>query len=128
VRLLLDTHLLIWLASEPEKLSREARAIIADSANVLLFSAISMWEIAIKRALGRPDFAVDPHPLRDGLIARGYAEIAMTSEHGLVAGALPLLHRDPFDRAMIGQAMVERVLFLTADVELAGYGAAVRVA
>jgi PIN domain nuclease of toxin-antitoxin system len=127
VRLLLDTHLLIWLASEPEKLSRAARAIIADGDNALSFSAISMWEIAIKQALGRADFSTDPKPLRAGLIARGYSELAMTSEHGLAAGALPPHHRDPFDRAMIGQAMVEGFVFLTADAGLAGYGDMVRV-
>lgn len=127
MRLLLDTHILIWLASEPERLSRAARTMIADAGNALSFSAISMWEIAIKRALGRTDFSTDPKPLRDGLIARGYSELAMTSEHGFVAGALPSLHRDPFDRAMIGQAMVEGLTFLTADAGLAGYGNVVRV-
>lgn len=127
MRLLLDTHLLVWLASEPERLSREARAIIADANNALSFSAISMWEIAIKQALGRADFAVDPRPLRNGLIARGYAELPMTSEHGFATGSLPPLHRDPFDRAMIGQAMVEGIVFLTADAGLAAYGDVVRV-
>jgi PIN domain nuclease of toxin-antitoxin system len=127
VRLLLDTHLLIWLASEPEKLSTEARNAIADTGNALSFSAISLWEIAIKNALGRADFAVDPRPLREGLITRGYAELSITSEHGFAAGGLPLLHRDPFDRAMIAQAMVEGIAFLTADAGLAGYGDVVRV-
>jgi len=126
MRFLLDTHLLIWLATEPEKLSASARAIIADEDNRLAFGSISLWEIAIKRALGRPDFLIDAAPLRDGLIARDYAELVLTSAHGMAAGALPPHHRDPFDRAMIAQAMVEGVTFLTADAGLAVYGEVVR--
>jgi PIN domain nuclease of toxin-antitoxin system len=127
VRLLLDTHILIWLALEPDKLPVAALRELENAQTEILFSAINIWEIAIKHSLKRPDFTIRPEAMLNWARERGFAELPMTSEHGLAAGSLPLLHRDPFDRAMIGQAMVEGVVLLTADAGLAVYGDVVRV-
>jgi len=122
VNLLLDTHLLLWAAGDPDRLSRKARGLILDSANRLLFSAASLWEIGIKRSLGRDDFKVDPRRLWRLLLVNGYQELPVGSEHALVAGELPLHHKDPFDRVLIAQARVEGLTLLTADKVVAKYG------
>lgn len=122
MNLLLDTHLLLWAAGDPDRLSRKARGLILDSANRLLFSAASLWEIGIKRSLGRDDFKVDPRRLWRLLLVNGYQELPVGSEHALVAGELPLHHKDPFDRVLIAQARVEGLTLLTADKVVAKYG------
>ena len=101
MNLLLDTHLLLWAAFRPDRLSRDAKAMIADQANDLWFSAASIWEVAIKRALDRPDFRVDPGVLRAGLLANDYAELPIAGRHCLGLSGLPALHADPFDRIRI---------------------------
>ena len=121
MKLLLDTHLLLWAAGAPDRLSTAARALIDDPANTPIFSVASLWEIAIKRGLGRPDFDVDPRRLRRGLLDNGYEELPITSAHVVAVDALPPLHRDPFDRLLISQAITEGVLLLTADARLAAY-------
>ena len=126
MKLLLDTHLLIWAAGTPQQLSATARALINDPDNTPIFSVASLWEIAIKRGLGRPDFEVDPRRLRRGLLDNGYEELAITSAHVVAVDGLPHLHRDPFDRLLIAQAMTEGLLLLTADTRLATYPAPVR--
>jgi PIN domain nuclease of toxin-antitoxin system len=115
VKLLLDTHLLLWTAGGSRSLSKVARNLISDPANELLFSAASLWEIAIKRSLGRDNFQVDPRLLRRGLLDNGYVELPITSEHALATDALPSIHKDPFDRMLIAQATVEGITLLTAD-------------
>ncbi|GBQ51861.1 MULTISPECIES: type II toxin-antitoxin system VapC family toxin [Acetobacteraceae] len=115
MRLLLDTHLLLWAAGEPDKLSTRAKTLMEDQDNVLVFSAASLWEITIKTRLGRADFQVDPHLLRRGLIENGYEELPITSQHALAVGQLPDVHRDPFDRILVAQATVEGLLLLTHD-------------
>ncbi len=127
MRLLLDTHLLLWAAAEPERLPVAAAALIEDEGNVLIFSAASLWEVAIKAGLGRADFAVDAGVLRRGLVDNGYEELAVTGAHAAAVAALPPLHRDPFDRMLVAQALVEGVGLVTADAGLAGYPGAVRV-
>ena len=97
--LLLDTHLLLRAAGQPEKLSAEALTLIKDSGNTLAFSAASLWEIVIKSGLGRNDFQVEPRRLRRGLLDAGYRKIAVTSEHALAVRRLPPLHKDPFDQS-----------------------------
>jgi PIN domain nuclease of toxin-antitoxin system len=119
---LLDTHLLIWLALDPHRLAADLMVKLENPDNLLYFSAVGPWEIAVKRALGRQDFDVDPDDLTKKLIDNGWNELPLTSQHGIAAGALPAHHRDPFDRAMIGQAAVEHFVFLTADRTLAAYG------
>ena len=126
MRLLLDTHLLLWAAGEPHRLSAEARGLIEDGGNTLMFSVASIWEIAIKRELGRDDFRVEPRLLRRGLLENGYEELPITSEHAVAIDWLPSVHKDPFDRLLAAQALVEGVTLLTADEQLEGYGAPIR--
>lgn len=124
--LLLDTHLLLWAAGRPEKLSVAARALLDDPQHTLMFSAASLWEIAIKVSLGREDFKVEPRQLRRGLLDNGYQELAITSAHAVAVEGLPPLHKDPFDRLLLAQAELEGVLLLTADAQVAQYPAPVR--
>ena len=126
MKLLLDTQLLLWAAGEPRRLSARARKLLQDPDNELLFSAASLWEIAIKRGLGRDDFQVEPRLLRRGLVDNGYLELPVSSEHAVSVDVLPALHKDPFDRLLLAQAMVEGVTLLTADAQLARYGPPVR--
>ena len=124
---LLDTHLILWAATNPHRLSEDARRIVLDSANELFYSAASLWEIAIKRGLGRSDFQVDPRRLWRMLPLNGYRELPITGEHGIAVETLPLLHKDPFDRLLLAQARVESMVLLTKDLQLAEYGEPVRL-
>ena len=126
MNLLLDTHLLLWAAGAPDRLPAVARDLIEDPGNILIFSVASLWEIAIKRGLGRDDFRVDPRLLRRGLIDNGYAELAITSEHVVAVDSLPPLHRDLFDRLLNAQATAEGVTLLTSDKALAAYPGPIR--
>ncbi|MDD5329546.1 MAG: type II toxin-antitoxin system VapC family toxin [Sulfuricella sp.] len=126
MKLLLDTHLLLWAAGQPEQLSVTACTLLEDPQNELLFSAASLWEIAIKRGLGRDDFRVDPRLLRRGLLDNGYGELAISSEHAVAIDSLPPIHKDPFDRILVAQSMVEGITLLTADPLVALYPGPVR--
>jgi PIN domain nuclease of toxin-antitoxin system len=126
VKLLLDTHLLLWAAEQPDRLSALAQSLIADPANTPVFSSASIWEIGIKFALGRDDFDSDPRSLRRDLLDHGYVEIPVTSEHAVAVLALPPLHRDPFDRILVAQSIVEGIVLLTADAIVARYRGLVR--
>lgn len=126
MKLLLDTHLLLWAAGEPHRLSPVARTLLEDPANDLLFSAASLWEISIKHQLGRADFRADPRLLRRGLRDNGYGELPIASAHAVALDTLPPLHKDPFDRILIAQAMAEGILLLTADPVLARYPGPIR--
>lgn len=126
MKLLLDSHLLLWAAGTPERLPESARALFEDPGNELLFSAASLWEIAIKRGLGRSDFQVDARVLRRGLLDNGYSELPVTSEHAVAIDALPPLHRDPFDRILVAQAQVEGITLVTADETVAKYPGPIR--
>lgn len=126
MKLLLDTHVLLWAAGMPEKLPDEARNLIETPANQLFFSAASLWEIAIKSGLGRSDFMVDARLLRRGLLDNGYAELPVSSEHAVAIGELPAIHKDPFDRLLIAQAMIEGITLLTADALVAHYPGPIR--
>jgi PIN domain nuclease of toxin-antitoxin system len=121
VKLLLDTHLLLWAAGESDRLSKKARKLIEAEDSELLFSAASLWEVVIKRSLGREDFKVDARLLRRGLLDNGYSELPIGSEHVVAVDSLPPIHKDPFDRILIGQAMVEGVTLLTADPTVGKY-------
>jgi PIN domain nuclease of toxin-antitoxin system len=121
VKLLLDTHILLWAAGQPEKLSESARTLLTTPENFLFFSAASIWEIVIKRGLGRDDFKVDPRRLRKMLIVHGYTELPVTAEHALKIETLPLLHKDPFDRLLLAQAHTEGLLLLTVDASVLQY-------
>lgn len=126
MRLLLDTHLLLWAAGRQERLSAAARKLLNASGHELLFSAASLWEIAIKHGLGRDDFQVDPRVLRRRLLDNGYTEIPVTSEHAVTVGTLPALHKDPFDRILLAQTLCEGLTLLTTDTALARYQGPVR--
>jgi PIN domain nuclease of toxin-antitoxin system len=121
LKLLLDTHLLLWAAGEPRCLSKPARALIANPENELLFSAASLWEVAIKRGLGREDFKVDARLLRRGLLDNGYSELPIISDHVVATESLPPLHKDPFDRILVAQATVEGITLLTTDSLVSQY-------
>ena len=121
MKLLLDTHVLLWAAAEPDRLTVSVREMLSDVENDLLFSAASIWEIAIKNGLGRPEFSVDPNLLRRGLIDRGYVELAITAAHAAAVMELPSLHKDPFDRLLVAQARHEGSPLFTADEMLASY-------
>jgi PIN domain nuclease of toxin-antitoxin system len=127
MKLLLGTHLLLWAAGKPNRLSATARKLIDSSANELLFSAGSVWEVAIKRGLGRSDFQADPRLLRRGLLDNGYDELPVLSEHVIAIDGLPLIHKDPFDRLLVAQAIVEGITLLTADSIVAEYRGPVRL-
>ena len=121
MKLLLDTHLLLWAANEPKRLPKTARTLIENLENEVLFSAASLWEIVIKSSLGRQDFRVDARLLRRGLLDNGYTELPITSEHAVNVDHLPPTHKDPFDRILVAQAMVEGVTLLTNDRKLLDY-------
>jgi PIN domain nuclease of toxin-antitoxin system len=119
MKLLLDTHILIWAAADT--LPVKAVPYLSDLENTLLFSSASIWEILIKKNLNRPDFTLDPFLLYSGLLDNGYRELDITSHHVLLVGALPSLHKDPFDRILLAQAKAEGATLLTADDTIAQY-------
>ena len=127
MKYLLDTHLLLWAANAPERLSAKALAIFNDASHELLFSAASIWEVAIKTSLGRDDFRVDVRLFRRGLLDNGYQELAISSAHATYLNTLPALHKDPFDRMLVAQATAEGVLLLTSDSVVAKYAGPVQL-
>ncbi len=127
MKLLIDTHLLIWAAAGMELVPPEAKTLMADPAAELYFSVGSLWEIAIKRSLGQADFQIDARVLRRGLIDNGYQEMAILSAHVVAVDTLPPIHKDPFDRLLIIQAQVEGIALLTNDVLLARYPGPIRL-
>lgn len=125
--LLLDTHLLLWAISDTRRLPVAARTLLKDPLNELLFSSASLWEITIKNGLGRDDFRADPRLIRRGLLTHGYGELPISGEHVVRVADLPDRHKDPFDRILVAQALVEGVTLLTADKQLAKYPGPIRV-
>ncbi len=126
MKLLLDTHLLLWAAGTPDRLPAGARELLDDPQNEPIFSSASLWEVAIKQGLGRADFRVDARLLRRGLLDNGYGELPITGKHAVALDSLPSIHKDPFDRILIAQSMVEGITLLTADPLVAQYPAPVR--
>jgi len=127
MKFLLDTHILLWAAGSPEKLSQQAKSIIEESENELFFSAASLWEISIKIGLGRDDFIVDARVLRRALIDNGYQELSITGLHSVSVKDLPVIHKDPFDRILLSQAMVEGFTLLTSDKTIAQYSGPIKL-
>lgn len=125
--LLLDTHLLLRGAANADRLPAAARALMNDPENEPLFSTASLWEIAIKNSLGRDDFRADPRLLRRGLLKHGYGELQIASEHIVTVVDLPAVHKDPFDRILVAQALVEGVTLLTTDARLGDYPGSIHV-
>ena len=121
IRILLDTHVLLWALGEPHRLDEETRAIIESAADEVLFSAASIWEIAIKSQLGRTDFVAKPNEIAREARDVGFFELPIRSEAAAHVAELPPIHRDPFDRILIAQAIVEPALLYTVDRQLAPY-------
>ncbi len=121
MRLLLDTHLLLWALSTPDKLDPATRDLVEDPANEVLFSAASIWEIAIKAGLGRADFAVRPKAIFRAALDTGFGELPVRAEVAARVADLPPHHRDPFDRLLVAQAIAEPVRLYTADPLLPPY-------
>ena len=121
MRLLLDTHILLWALDTPARLDRGTRALLEDPANEVLFSAASIWEIAIKVRLGRADFPVRPDAIARAARDTGFTELPVRADVAARVADLPLHHRDPFDRLLVAQAMAEPMRFYTADPLLPSY-------
>jgi len=126
MRFLLDTHLLIWSQIDTRRISARTRRLMEDEGNDLYFSVVSLWEIGVKRALNRPEFNIDPHILRGELVSKGYTELTLSAEHALAVERLPPLHKDPFDRLLLCQTLVEGLTLLTKDEEILAYPVSVR--
>ena len=123
MKLLLDTQILLWAAADSERLPSEARQLIESDDNVLMFSAASIWEVAIKTGLARADFVVDAEKLRRGLGDNGYQELAVTARHAAAILELPPRYKDPFDRMLLAQCHVEGLrLVLASTVAFEGPG------
>lgn len=123
---MLDTQILIWVSLDSPRLPPGARELIGDRGNQLLFSAASIWEVAIKTSRGRPDFEIDPSDFRHRLLSSGYVELPVTGDHAVNVATLPRIHRDPFDRILIAQAQSEAITLLTADETVARYPGPIR--
>ena len=121
MKLLLDTHILLWAAGQPEKLAESTLDLLTNNENQLFFSAASIWEIVTKLGIGRENFKVDPSRFRKMLVVHGYTEMPITAEHALRVEKLPLFHKDPFDRILVAQARVEGMRLLTNDNRIALY-------
>ena len=119
MKLLLDTHMLLWAAAGT--LPAQAAALLGDANTTPYFSPASIWEIGIKKSLGRSDFKVDPEVLRRGLLDNQYQELPITSLHALTVNDLPQIHKDPFDRMLLAQAKAEGISLLTSDSALCEY-------
>ena len=126
MRVLLDTHVLIWVLAEPTRIDRETLSTIEDAADEVLFSAVSIWEIAIKARLGRVDFPYRPTEMARAAVNAGYVELTLLSAAAALVADLPFLHRDPFDRALVAQAISEPAFLYTADLRLVPYSELVR--
>ena len=126
MKVLLDTHLLLWAAAEPHRLPGPVLTLLEQPDTEPVFSAASLWEVAIKRGLDRADFQIDPRLLRRGLLDNGYLELPITSEHAAAVADLPPIHKDPFDRMLVAQATASGIELLTADEMVARYAGPVR--
>jgi PIN domain nuclease of toxin-antitoxin system len=126
-RTVLDTQVLLWSMYRPQRLPLDIAAVIKDKSNELHFSAVSIWEIAIKRALGRPGFDVQPGEAISDALAMGFLELPVRAAAAARVATLPLIHKDPFDRLLIAQSMHLPAIFLTADRVLQGYSELVKL-
>ena len=128
MKLLIDTHLLLWASEASPRLPRIALRLFSDPANELVFSVASIWEISIKHAKGLKSFHAHPGTVWEGLLENGYIELPVLGKHAVEVDALPLIHKDPFDRLLIAQSIVEGIVLLTADAHIARYGGLVQKA
>lgn len=126
MKFLLDTHIVLWLPILDRRLSALARSILNDRNNEFTFSAASVWEVAIKGGLGKPNFKVSAPAIRREMIEHGYAELPVHGQHAVAVYSLPPIHKDPFDRILIAQSIVEGITLLTADSTIAKYPGPIR--
>lgn len=119
MNLLLDTHAFLWAIDDSEQLSQAARAAIIDGSNVVFVSAVTAWEIAIKKALGK--LTLPQGSYLDELRIHRFTALDITTEHALAVESLPPYHKDPFDRLLIAQAQLERLTVVTRDVRIQQY-------
>jgi PIN domain nuclease of toxin-antitoxin system len=126
MKFLIDTHLTLWIPSGDERVSPKMLRLLEEDENEFLFSTVSLWEIAIKRSLGRADFQIDSRGVRRQLQRAGYEELPVLGEHAMAVDTIPFIHKDPFDRLLIAQATVEGITLLTADAVIAKYPGPIR--
>lgn len=121
MRVLTDTHILLWALLRPGRLDATFRDLLESPEHQVLFSAVNIWEIAIKRALARPDFDVEPEAVHRAALETGFRELPVSAVHAAAVRHLPAHHRDPFDRLLIAQAKTEPLLLMTDDPLIAPY-------
>ncbi|WP_374945563.1 type II toxin-antitoxin system VapC family toxin [Agreia sp.] len=121
MRLLLDTHVVLWAATGSSRLTPRIRTLLETTDNTLVVSAATHWEISMKNSPARPDFDVDLAALRAGLLTNGYMELPGAAAHAVVLAGLPDLHRDPFDRMLVAQALSEGLTLVTGDAKILQY-------
>jgi PIN domain nuclease of toxin-antitoxin system len=126
MRVLLDTHVLLWALAEPRRLDRETRTTIESGETKVWFSAASIWEIALKAGLGRGDFDFDPAEIARAALNTGFGELTVRANAAALVSRLPWLHRDPFDRLLVAQAITEPATLYTAHQQLVPYSDLVR--
>lgn len=127
MRVLVDTHLLLWAVASSRRLPKEARSLILEAANEVFFSAASVWEVAVKSTLRRRDFRANPTVFVRALAQSGFSELPVTAAHAARVVGLPAIHRDPFDRLLVAQSLAEPMMLLTNDAVLVGYGPLVQL-
>jgi PIN domain nuclease of toxin-antitoxin system len=124
LRLLLDTHILLWWVANDPSLSPTAAALIRDPENMVFISAVSLWEIWLKQSLGKLRLPVG---FEEKLQMEAFENLPLTAAQTRQVATLPWHHRDPFDRMLVAQARTEHLILLTADAVIGGYGDSVRV-
>ena len=127
MRLLLDTHILLWAVGMSARLPAVMRQALENPKNEVYYSAVNLWEIAIKNGLNRPDFQINPDQLLAILPEMDFAELPITARHATAVARLPTLHRDPFDRLLVAQSQTEPMILLTDDELLGQYGGNVQL-
>ncbi|MBM3886909.1 type II toxin-antitoxin system VapC family toxin, partial [Candidatus Dependentiae bacterium] len=115
---LIDTHILLWWLANDKKLTKKIRNVIQDPENHIFVSSVSVWEVSIKKALGK---LRAPDNLKEAVIASDIQFLSMTVDHALYLSQLPAIHNDPFDRLLIAQCLVEDLVFITADTIIPRY-------
>ena len=121
MRILLDTHILLWALSKPQQLKQTTFQQLKDPGNDIAFSAVCIWEIAVKATAKRSDFRCKPGLILEAALATGFRELPVHATAAMKVTDLPLHHRDPFDRLLVAQAIAEGRLLYTADARLAVY-------
>ncbi len=121
MRILLDTHMLLWALAEPERIPEDVREELISPANDVLFSAASIWEIAIKAQIGRLPLSMPLEAIAEAALASGFRELPIQALHAAAVYRLPLHHRDPFDRILVAQAITEPAHLYTVDRVLSQY-------